>query len=112
MSNLDQLLRHGVWQELLVKFANKLFDVFTFLVIAQGDSLSVGASTRSTTNSMQVSLGLDGETEVEDSSDGGNIKTSSNQVGRQKEVSVTALEGLNICESLILWQITMDFDRL
>lgn len=61
---------------------------------------------------MQVALGLSWETKVQHCLDCRDVETSSDEVCSEKEISVTALEFLNVCQSLILRQVAMDFDRL
>lgn len=41
VSNLDQLRRDGIWQQLLPKFADEFLNLFTLLVVAKGHSLPV-----------------------------------------------------------------------
>ena len=65
VSNLDQLLRDGIWQQLLAKFTDEFLYLFTLLIVAEGHSLAIGAGSSRAPNSMQVALRLRWEAKVE-----------------------------------------------
>ena len=80
VGDFDKLLRDGVGQQLLAELADQLFDLFTLLIIAKRHSLSVGASSCRSTDSVQVPLGLRRETKVENGLHRGYVYAPCNQI--------------------------------
>ena len=112
MSNLNKFRIDCEWQKLLSKLADEFLDISPLLIIAERHSLAMAARTSRATDSMQVAFRLCRETEVEDCLNCRDVESTSNQVCRNQEVDVPALELFYIVETLFLSQITMNLDRL
>lgn len=69
MSQLDDLGSNHVVVQLLSHLAGKLLDFLALFVIAQSNRSTLGPSSGSSTDAMEVSLGLIREREVDDGAD-------------------------------------------
>ena len=61
---------------------------------------------------MQIPFRLCREAKVENSFDSGNVQASRHKIGCKEKITVATLEFLHICQSLLLTQVAMDFNRL
>ncbi|KAH0250750.1 ATP-dependent RNA helicase DBP3, partial [Aureobasidium melanogenum] len=81
----------------------------TLLVVGEeGNGSTILASTTSTTDTMDVILNSQGESNVDDNLDGRDIKTSCGNIGSNEKRNLACLESIQTPLTLVLAQITMD----
>jgi len=107
VTKFDDFGGDHVTVELLAHLAGKLLDLFTLFIVTKSNGRSLGTSTSSSTDTMEVAFGLIGEREVDDCTDSGDIKSSSHKVSCQEVINLTLLKPINSFRSLSHGHVTM-----
>lgn len=96
----------------MTKFSVKFFYFSTLHIVAKGYTNTMCAGTGCTSDTMQITFRLVGETKVDNSLHIRDIKTTSDQVGGKQIIDIATLELLDGIHSLLLSEVAIDLNGL
>jgi hypothetical protein len=97
---IKELSLDGESAHVLIQFSRQFLEVFTLLLVTKSDGDTMLTSSGCSTDSMDISLWLSWETEVDDGMNIWDIKASSNNISGDQEANFAALEIFNGLETL------------
>ena len=96
----------------MAQFSIKLFNLCSLHIVAESDTDTMGTSTGSTPDTMQVAFGFIRETEIDNCFNIRNIETTSHKICCEKVIHITSLKLFDGIHSLLLSKVSIDFNSL